>query len=68
MCVICECVQEDSAVIERFCQCNIFGNTLKRGGGNVNKVGQRFPIICLLLEPVIIFAVPMILNFLVKQT
>ena len=44
------------------------GNTLKRGGGNVNKVGQRFPIICLHLEPVIIFAVPMILNFLVEQT
>ena len=47
---------------------SISGNTLKRGEGNVNKVGQRFPIICLHLEPVIIFAVPMILNFLVEQT
>ena len=33
------------------------GNTLKRGVGNVNKVGKRLPSICLHLEPVMIFAV-----------
>ena len=31
-------------------------------------MGQRFPIVCLQLEPVFRFAVPMILNFLVVET
>ena len=31
-------------------------------------MGQRFPIVCLQLEPVFRFAVPMILNFLVEET
>ena len=44
------------------------GNTLKRGVGNVNKVGKRLPSICLHLEPVMIFAVSMFLHFLIEQT
>ena len=31
-------------------------------------MGQHFPIVCLHLEPVFRFAVPMILNFLVVET
>ena len=46
----------------------VMGNTLKRGVGNVNKVGKCLPSICLHLEPVMIFAVSMFLHFLIEQT
>ena len=31
-------------------------------------MGQRWPIVCLHLEPVMIFAVPIILHFLIEET
>ena len=31
-------------------------------------MGQRWPIVCLNLEPVMIFAVPIILHFLIEET
>ena len=31
-------------------------------------MGQRWPIVCLHLEPVMIFAVPMILQFVIEET
>ena len=31
-------------------------------------MGQRWPIVCLHLEPVMIFAVPIILHFFIEET
>ncbi len=53
--------------ISKICK-HLYVNTLKRGGGNINKVGKCLPSICLHLEPVMIFAVYLILHILIEQT